>query len=1172
MVVFHNYLGAVEMHIRSSIIKLRLDNNRLERISDGIRYCTNLRELNLSSNRLSDLPETISFLTNLTQIQLNSNKFDHLPESIAFCFNLRKLIRNPNLFFLPIELGYCTQLSMLEVDDIVNFPSPETSACYLSSHELEIGGLLRLEHLHLDNNSLRSLPSSLGNITTIRVLNLRCNDLGLSISEDFSRTNSLETNVSQPPISYDDASFPLPVSMRRLKVANPKTCGPFILKILFLTQILICISLLRTYSRIAGAQAVVKYLEGVNQVREGSSIDVSEAGLNYFPRFVIDWRLVRKGAAKEGDAETGGSSEDILLLLNLDGNNLRALPEADCGQYTASVRPAGQKQKSDASGSPSLISSVKPSNSNKVAHKEGLFSHREGFGFVLQTIAGGMRALETVRHLSAAGNKLVSVPPSLSCLTLELLRLSSNFLVSLPREIFKMKSLRELSLNNNDLAELPTSISLMPALLQLSLRDNRQVAEKFPAGLLQQSLNNVKLYLRRIEQAGQQLDLSGLMLQALPSILRIGIAHTLRELVLADNQLSDLPLDLSALHSLETLDLRQNRFLRIPDVVFSLLVLKVLNLQDNPLQNLPEEILHAGSDAIFSYSRRVRASHRSGLLDLRQLGLSSLPRQIFSLSHVEDLDLSENSIRSLPDQLCWLLPNLTRLSLRKNELQAPLPLFLGLLSALTSLDLAQNKLSSLPLAIAQLTRLKTLGHAGNPLRMPTAAALASGLPNVFKLFGQLVAKGVGMSQTRHVRLEEGMQSLDRLSLAPYAKPEHHECVLIQQGRRRGCSLEDAVQEAQAGAMILLRPGRYRQPLLLQTDGVTVAGDGGCEECVICFGKEHPKENPGGEEGTSSVFSTIISKGSGICLYNLTVEWDGADSVMFPHGVAQDSAAVLVLRGDLALVNCVVHNPRGAGVILRRAAKAKISACRFASSGTTGIVIEEEVSAEVRFCDILKSKKCAILYMRASNPLIEGNRIVHSGSSGILAACSSLGIIKSNDIVASKRAGVELQDGSDPVVQQNKIYQNMFGLILSASRGKILDNVINESKFAAVSILKKTCTELTLNRIKGEQKATGMMVSGGSKVWIRQQELQGVRKGIVISEASEVSLYDSRIFHLSSDAVAISGEDLIGLVGCSLDSLDNKINFNNGVGLLVDEDCTGSMARNEVIIPLLFSLK
>ena len=115
-----------------------------------------------------------------------------------------------------------------------------------------------------------------------------------------------------------------------------------------------------------------------------NQIDVSEAGLNYFPRFVIDWRLVRKGAVKEGDAETGGSSEDILLLLNLDGNNLRALPEADWGQYTASARPAGQTQKSDASGSPCLMSSVKPSNSNKVAHKEGRFSHREGFGFVLQ--------------------------------------------------------------------------------------------------------------------------------------------------------------------------------------------------------------------------------------------------------------------------------------------------------------------------------------------------------------------------------------------------------------------------------------------------------------------------------------------------------------------------------------------------------------------------------------------------------------------------------------------------------------------------------------------------------------------------------------------------------------------------------------------------------------------
>eukprot|EP00960_Hanusia_phi_P045521 757291-Hanusia_phi.AAC.6 len=70
--------------------------------------------------------------------------------------------------------------------------------------------------------------------------------------------------------------------------------------------------------------------------------------------------------------------------------------------------------------------------------------------------------------------------------------------------------------------------------------------------------------------------------------------------------------------------------------------------------------------------------------------------------------------------------------------------------------------------------------------------------------------------------------------------------------------------------------------------------------------------------------------------------------------------------------------------------------------------------------------------------------------------------------------VELQERSDPVVQQNKIFQNMFGLILSGSRGKILDNIINESKFAAVSILKKTNSELTQNRVKGGDKATGII--------------------------------------------------------------------------------------------------
>lgn len=133
---------------------------------------------------------------------------------------------------------------------------------------------------------------------------------------------------------------------------------------------------------------------------------------------------------------------------------------------------------------------------------------------------------------------------------------------------------------------------------------------------------------------------------------------------------------------------------------------------------------------------RQAAASRAKLLDLSNLGLTSLPDELWTLTHLKELSLSNNQLMNLPpkignlvsltklglrgNQLMSLPPeigkltNLMKFHLRDNQLQN-LPPEIGNLISLTQLNLTDNQLTSLPPEIGQLTNLITLELAGNKL-------------------------------------------------------------------------------------------------------------------------------------------------------------------------------------------------------------------------------------------------------------------------------------------------------------------------------------------------------------------------------------------------------------------------------------------------------------------------
>lgn len=118
----------------------------------------------------------------------------------------------------------------------------------------------------------------------------------------------------------------------------------------------------------------------------------------------------------------------------------------------------------------------------------------------------------------------------------------------------------------------------------------------------------------------------------------------------------------------------------------------------------------------------VKDRFSDGEIDLSMSDLDEVPvKEIAALRKTVSLDLSNNRLTSLPSTFTTLT-FLTKLDLSNNQLKE-LPEDFGNLSKLKYLDLYRNNLERLPLSFSQLTALRFLDLKDNPL-VPAVAKVA----------------------------------------------------------------------------------------------------------------------------------------------------------------------------------------------------------------------------------------------------------------------------------------------------------------------------------------------------------------------------------------------------------------------------------------------------------------
>ncbi|NXV80228.1 MFHA1 protein, partial [Atlantisia rogersi] len=219
----------------------------------------------------------------------------------------------------------------------------------------------------------------------------------------------------------------------------------------------------------------------------------------------------------------------------------------------------------------------------------------------------------------------------------------------------------------------------------------------------------------------------------------------LESLNLSGRGLEELPEEVgAALSGLRVLSLRRNRLCRLPAAALRHLSrLAELDLSHNRLRSLGDGGALAGLRGL----RKLSLSHN-------ELGAEGpgLPARLAELGHLEELDLSFNRLRRLPEGL-GRLRHLRALDVDHNLLPAfPAPLLE--LGGLEELDCSGNRhLGALPEGIAALRRLKILWLSGTGL-----AALPEGLCQLSAL------ESLMLDSNRLRALPSGFGSLQRLKM------------------------------------------------------------------------------------------------------------------------------------------------------------------------------------------------------------------------------------------------------------------------------------------------------------------------------------------------------------------------------------------------------------------------
>ncbi|MFJ5811651.1 right-handed parallel beta-helix repeat-containing protein [Streptomyces sp. NPDC093093] len=273
------------------------------------------------------------------------------------------------------------------------------------------------------------------------------------------------------------------------------------------------------------------------------------------------------------------------------------------------------------------------------------------------------------------------------------------------------------------------------------------------------------------------------------------------------------------------------------------------------------------------------------------------------------------------------------------------------------------------------------------------------------------------------------------------------------------TIGEALAQARTGAVIRVRPGRYPENLTVR-NRVTIVADGERGSVEIC-----PRRG-----------SAVSLIADAVMLTDLTLR-GGTEDVPVVDAVrgqvAMDGCIVvgsgwtaLLAResGSLAVRDCRISNPVGAGVVDTAPTGTVVAGCVIENLGTSGVVIGEQGRTTVRDC-----------------------RIRDARGNGVLANGEAQGVVEDCEITGTEKPAVALEGSSATRVLRTRIHGAAVGVYVTSDSRPVLEEVtVSDTNGPGIVVASGAAPELVRCRTS-RTKGNGLAVTERSRGVFRECE-------------------------------------------------------------------------------------
>jgi F-box protein 11 len=213
------------------------------------------------------------------------------------------------------------------------------------------------------------------------------------------------------------------------------------------------------------------------------------------------------------------------------------------------------------------------------------------------------------------------------------------------------------------------------------------------------------------------------------------------------------------------------------------------------------------------------------------------------------------------------------------------------------------------------------------------------------------------------------------------------------------TIREAIQAAAPGEEVHIRPGTYREGIVLDRD-VRLIGDGPVDRIII-------------EHGDAEC---LLAKADTGLVRGLTLRGIAAQQ-------AKKFFAVHVARGAVVIEDCDITSDSLACVaVAGSAATPTIRNCRIHDGQDSGVFVLQQGKGTIESCDIFRNKQAGIVITDAADPVVRNCQLRDSRDGvGVRVFRQGKGTLEGCDVSGNQLAGIQVREGGDPTVRNCRVH-------------------------------------------------------------------------------------------------------------------------------------------------------